>query len=208
MKWTIVYVTLLLALFTLGGCITPWGMNMDTQQRRQVKESEAAEALASSDTTYKGPLEKKINETLILEVTGDGATGAIIQSEKENEKKERSMEELIMEYHHAQNKTLESESKGTVEEEASFTQKNPYTLVLIGVGLILIPVGLFLIWKLIKATPAGNAIKLVGQGVDTVIESVRARVINETDPVKKEVLKDVLIEAEHNRNTVTNGETK
>ena len=39
-------VRLSLAAILLGGCISPWGMNLQSDQKRQLEESRATEAVA------------------------------------------------------------------------------------------------------------------------------------------------------------------
>lgn len=177
---------LVLAL-VLGGCMTPWGMNMQTQQERKVKESEGTQAVASSDTTYKGPLENRTEVTV-----GNVGEGAKVDIKPPAP----ASEPVPTRIDHKQNKAAEAEAEDETEEKTAFWQKNPFTLVLVGAGLLLIVFGLGKLWRLIRNTALGQAGLALDQATRKVITRLRQRMETETDPVKLDALKNAVLEAE------------
>ena len=185
-------------VFLLSGCLSPWGMNQQTQQERQVKESESAQAIATSDTKYKGPLEHKTE--VKMDVSGEGATGTIQVPEMPEQPKES------VEFEHSENKGAEGVSDGKTTEKASFFQKNPWTLILVGVGLMIIIYALKTLWDAIKNTAIGKGVKAADAGASALIVRLKSRMAQESDPVKLSALKDAVIEAEEERaKVVKNG---
>ena len=180
---------LALILFWAGGCMTPWGMNMQTQQERQVEESQSAKAVAETETGYEGPLED--HKTITQEVSGKGAKGTI-NLPAEPQPAEKPVAKLT----HAQGKAAQGEASGETKESARFWQKNPWTLLLIGAGIIVVAIGIGKLWALIKDTAIGQAARAADQATRRMIDGMRARMQTETDPGKLDALKDAVLEAE------------
>lgn len=174
----------LAALF--AGCTYPYGMNMQSQQERKVSESETGKAVAQSDTHYKGPLAD--NSSLDLKV-GDNSTATLTVGKPEAAKP-------TAEFDHSQNKGSESEAGDDTEEKADWASKNPYTMLLIGIGLVVIVYGLKKLWDLIKNTAAGKAAKLADDSAKRMIDSLRSRMQTETDPKALKALSDAALAAE------------
>ena len=191
-------VLLVFSLVMMSGCLSPWGMNQQTQQERQVKESESAQAIASSDTKYKGPLEHKTE--IKMDVSGKDASGTIEVPEMPKQPEEP------IEMEHSENKGAEGVSQGKIDEKASFFQKNPWTLILVGVGLMIIVFALKKLWDLIKNTSIGNGVKTADAAASALIMRLKSKMAQESDPVKLSALKDAVIEAEEERaKVVKNG---
>lgn len=173
------FLTLLVAAALLAGCMAPYGMNMQTQQQRQLEESRASELIAATATSADGPPPVVVNQ-------GDSSTATIAPPEP-------------VKYSHTARKGL-GESQGLESvEEAAMDQKNPFTLVLLGAGLILLVIGAKKLWDLVKNTALGQAARAADSGARSVIDTLKRKMQAETDPAKLAALKDALLDAEEQR---------
>jgi len=173
------YLTLLVAACLLAGCMAPYGMNMQTQQQRQLEESRASEMIAQTATSADGPPPVVVNQ-------GDSSTATIAPPER-------------VKFSHTARKGL-GESQGLESaEESMMTQKNPWTWLLAGAGLILLVIGAKKLWDLVKNTALGQAARAADTGARSVINSLKRKMQSETDPAKLAALKDALLDAEEQR---------
>ena len=176
---TLTLFTLLVAAALLAGCMAPYGMNMQTQQQRQLEESRASELIAQSATSADGPPPVVVNQ-------GDSSTATIAPPE-------------AVKYSHTARKGL-GESQGLESAEASMMdQENPFTLILLGAGLILLVIGAKKLWDLVKNTAVGQAALAADTGARRVIDSLKRKMQSETDPAKLQALKDAVLDAEEQR---------
>jgi len=159
-----------------GGCLAPYGMNMQTQQQRQLEESRASELIAQTATNADGPPPVVVNQ-------GDSSTATIAPPSP-------------VKYSHTVRKGL-GESQGLEAAEASLmAQKNPWTWLLMGAGLILLVIGAKKLWDLVKNTAIGQAAKAADSGARSVIETLKRKMQAETDPAKLQALKDAVLDAQ------------
>jgi hypothetical protein len=96
-------------------------------------------------------------------------------------------------------KTLNSTAGGEESAQATFTQKNPWTLLLIGAGLVVIAVGLKKLWDLVKDTTVGKVASAADDAGKALVERLKAQMQAETDPAKLATLKDAVISTEAER---------
>jgi len=164
------------ALFLLTGCVSPYGMNMRTQQERQLQESRATQAVAEESTEIEGPAP-------IVVTQGENSTANIAPPEptKLDHKTKKAVGET---------QGLES------EETSSFASKNPWTLLLIGAGLVVIAIGIAKLWGLVKNTAIGHAARAADEATRRLIDDMRRRMQTETDAGKLDALKDAVLDAE------------
>ena len=171
----IIVATVLLAV-VLGGCVSPWGMNMRTQQERQLEESRATQAVAEESTDMEGPAPIVVNQ-------GDGATANIAPP-------------APTKIEHKSKKVI-GETQGLESEESSmFTSKNPYTMLLLGIGLVVVAIGIAKLWGLIKDTSIGRAAARADEAMRRQINRMRSRMQSETNPMKLDALKDSVLDLE------------
>ena len=175
MNWKGITLTVALVLMT-SGCVSPWGMNMRTEQERQLEESRATQAVAEESTELEGPAP-------IVVTQGEGSTANIAPPERTK-----------LNY---RSKKAIGETQGLESEEASgLTTKNPYTMLLLGAGLVVIAVGLAKLWALVKDTAIGHAARAADAATRRMIDRMRERMQTETDPAKLDALKDAVLDAE------------
>lgn len=175
-SWIVVGLVCALAIASLAGCVSPWGMNMRTQQERQLDESQSAKAVAEQSTDLEGPAP-------IVVTQGEGSTANIAPPEPTKLK-------------HKAKKAV-GVSQGLESEESSrFTTKNPYTMLLLGIGLVVVAIGIAKLWALVKDTALGHAARAADEATRRMIDRMRERMQTETDPGKLDALKDAVLDAE------------
>ena len=171
-----IVVTLLLAGVALSGCVSPWGMNMRTQQERQLEESRATQAVAEESTDLEGPAP-------IVVTQGENSTANI--APPKTTKVEHKSKKAI-----GETQGLES------EESSAFSSKNPYTMLLLGIGLVVVAIGIAKLWGLIENTSIGHAARAADEATRRMIDDMRRRMQTETDQAKLDALKDAVLDAE------------
>ena len=179
LEWIIIIGVVVLAValvMLMAGCVSPWGMNMRTQQERQLEESQATRAVAEQDTKLEGPAPITVTQ-------GEGSTANIAPPESTK-------------IDHKAKKTIGTTQGLESEESSAFTSKNPYTMLLLGAGLIVVAIGIAKLWGLVKNTSIGYAARAADQATRRMIDGMRARMQTETDPGKLDALKDAVLEAE------------
>ena len=175
MNWKLIAVEVMVVL-SVSGCMSPWGMNMRTEQERQLEESRATQAVTEESTDLDGPAPVVITQ-------GEGSTANIAPPER-----------TTLKY---RGKKAIGETQGLEREEASgLSTKNPYTMLLLGAGLVVIAIGIAKIWALVKDTAIGQAARAADQATRRMIDRMRERMQTETDPAKLDALKDAVLDAE------------
>jgi len=175
MNWKTILIEVMVVMM-VSGCVSPWGMNMRTQQQRQLEESRATQAVTEESTELEGPAPVVITQ-------GEGSTANIAPPEHTKLK-------------HRGKKVI-GETQGLEREEASgLSTKNPYTMLLLGVGLVVIAIGIAKLWALVKNTAIGHAARATDQATRRMIDRMRERMQTETDPAKLDALKDAVLDAE------------
>jgi len=168
---------LILAIL-LGGCISPWGTNLQSDQKRQLEESRATEAVAETSTRAEGPPPVVVNQ-------GDSSTATIAPP-------------APVKYSHQARKGIGENRAMEASTSAWLSQKNPWTLILYGAGLILVVFALKKLWGLVKGTALGHAARAADQATRRLIDELRRKMQTETDPTKLNALKDAVLDAEAN----------
>lgn len=166
----------------LGGCF-PGYMNQAGESQLKLKESETAKAVATSDLKLRGPAPITVTQT------GEGATATIAPPE-------------ATEVQQIERRETGQTSTGSQESEATFSSKNPFTLILLGAGLILVVFAGKYLWTAIQNTTAGKAIAVADTAGKRLVDALKARMQEETDAAKLAALKDAVIAAEATRDTV------
>ena len=172
----IALLALLVAALLAAGCVSPYGMNMRTQQERQLEESQATQAVAEQDTTLEGPAP-------IVVTQGEGSTANIAPPDPTK-------------LDHRTKKTIGTTQGLESEESSRFTSKNPYTMLLLGIGLVVVAIGVAKLWGLLKNTAIGHAARAADQATRRMVDDMRRRMQTETDPGKLDALKDAVLDAE------------
>ena len=166
-------------LLLSGGCLAPFGANVERRQERQLEESRATEAVAESATKSEGPAPVVVNQ-------GDSSTATIAPPQ-------------AVKYEHTAKKGVGENRALETSASAWLSQRNPWTLILYGVGLAVIVLGLKKVWNLIRNTALGQAAKAADEAGRAVITQLKRKMQQETNSAKLDALKDAVIEAEDRR---------
>ena len=166
-------------LFLATGCMAPYGMNMQSEQKRSLEESRATQAVAETSTKAEGPAGVTVTQ-------GEGSTATIAPP-------------APTKFEHTASKSTGEAHGVETQESADWVQKNPFTWVLLGAGLILIAIGIKKLWDLVKNTSIGKAALVADDAGKKIVDGLKKKMQSETDPTKIAALKDAIVEAEEQR---------
>jgi hypothetical protein len=137
-----------------GGCMYPYaGMNMQSEQQRSLEESRATQAVAATSTKAEGPAGVTVNQ-------GTNSTATIAPP-------------APTKFEHSASRSI-GEDRGTkTEEAASWVQKNPWTILLIAVGLGVL---FFVVTRIIAYVKSTAVYQTAQAAVAPIVTQIKAAV--------------------------------